>query len=86
MLTFTFYNIYSSDDHKDLEKDWADMELDDDIHDYETKTPNVPKWYNYLVGSIFVILSAAGFLLNGFVIWCFIACPTVSNVLKFYYV
>ena len=81
-----YLSSYSSDDQKDLEKDWADMELDDDIHDYETKTPNVPKWYNYLVGSIFVILSVAGFLLNGFVIWCFIACPTVSNVSKFYYV
>ena len=74
------------DDYNDLEKDWVDTELENDIHDYESKIPNVPKWYHYLVGSILVILSIAGFLFNGFVIWCFIACPTVSNVSKCYYV
>ena len=86
MLRFTFNNVYRTEDYNDLEKDWGDMELDNDIQDYETKIPNVPKWYNFLVGSIFVILSILGFLLNGFVIWCFIACPTVSNELSCYYV
>ena len=78
--------MYSTDDYNDLEKYWDDMEFDNDIHDYETKIRNVPKWYNFLVGLIFVILSIMGFLLNGFVIWCFISCPTVSIGLLCYYV
>ena len=52
---------------------------EDEAAVYQKKLVDLPKWYYYLVASILFILGVFGILLNGFVIWCFATCPTVSN-------
>ena len=76
-----FQTLFTSNDECDKEGFWYAVSFDSDIEDYERKIVMVPEWFYFFVGTIFSVLSILGIWLNGFIIWCFAACPKVSNLI-----
>ena len=80
-IQLKFSSIFSGDDECDKGEFWYAVSFDSDMEDYDKKIAMVPEWFHFFAGSIFSVLSIFGTWLNGFVIWCFVACPKVSSLI-----
>ena len=45
---------------------------------YNTQVVAVPIWYYNFTTVVLFIQAISGIILNGYVLWCFVLCPSVS--------
>ena len=47
---------------------------------YSSQVVAVPIWYYNFTTVVLVIQAISGIILNGYVLWCFVLCPSVSII------
>ena len=47
---------------------------------YNTQVVAVPIWYYNFTTAVLFIQAIGGIILNGYVLWCFVLCPSVSII------